>query len=196
MLLGREQEEPVGHDDDHRDDPQGELAIASRHRGHHEPPPRDAGTLTSPLGASCAGGVGLNVTVRSNLYRRPQLSRVVSVALWSRTDSLSSTSVTRYICSSRTIMRAVSDWCGVHPIRLAVGPVGTPAVAGVATAVGSISSATLASVVWTQLSSGITRESSRMKRSQSKRVSAAPMTDASRCSLMPEKSVKASSCLA
>ena len=93
-------------------------------------------------------------------------------------------------------MRATSDWRGVQPTRLAVGPSELAVVPS--TAGGSppaLSPATEAFVVWTQLPAGITRESSRMKRSQSKRVCAAAVTEARRCSLIEAKSVKAPSCL-
>ncbi len=49
-----------------------------------------------------------------------------------------------------------------------------------------------ASAVWTQLRAGMIRASSRMKRSQSKRVSAISLTLSRRCSLIVAKSVKAS----
>ena len=59
----------------------------------------------------------------------------------------------------------------------------------------TLSPVTDAVVLLIQLPAGITRESSRMKRSQSKRVWAAAVTAVRRCSLIEAKSVKEPSCL-
>ena len=79
-------------------------------------------------------------------------------------DSFRVTSVTRYICSRRTIIRATSDWRGVQPTRFAFG---TAAAAGstvvlLAVTVPMPSPVTDAEAVLIQLPFGITRESSRM----------------------------------
>ena len=82
-------------------------------------------------------------------------------------------------------MRATSDWRGVQPTRLASGRgTGVSVLDQVSTA---RVSGHRALVVWIQLLAGITRASSRMKRSQSKRVCAAAITEVSRCSLIEAK---------
>ena len=63
--LGTEDQEPVAREDHQRDDQHQDLAIAIG--DGHDPPPREAGTLRAPRGASVAGEVALNVTVMSYL---------------------------------------------------------------------------------------------------------------------------------
>ena len=78
----------------------------------------------------------------------------------------------------------------MQPTNVACGPVGA-ADAGVGDGGGGAPGrrCTDACVVWSQLPLGMTRESSRMRRSQSKRVWAAVTTAARRCSLIEAKSV-------
>ena len=115
-------------------------------------------------------------------------------------DSFSVTSVTRYICSRRTIIWATSDWRGVQPTRFAFGAAGRGGVdrsCRPSRCRALAGSPTPRRRCLSQLPSGITRESSRMKRSQSKRVCGGRrrrLPGAS--SLMEAKSVKSPSCLA
>jgi len=103
-------------------------------------------------------------------------------------DSFRTTSVTRYSPRRRTIIVATSDCLGVQPVRVAVGWTTTATFGSTAAASSPVVEA---SAVWIQLPSGMTRASSRIRRSQSKRVSATPATVARRTSLIAAKSTKA-----
>ena len=85
----------------------------------------------------------------------------------------------------RTIIAATSDWSGVQPTRFAFGwaATGAPVVEVAAVSLPVTFPVTEASVCWIQLPDGMTRDSSRIRRSQSKRVSATVLTEATRASL-------------
>jgi hypothetical protein len=119
------------------------------------------------------------------------LSTVAGAAVCSCVDSFSVTSAARCIWRMRTIIRATSGCFGVQPTKVADGPAGLALVvvvgaAGWAAAAGSPRAE--ASADCSQLPAGMIRETSRMRRSQSKRVPATPATDCSRVCAICAKS--------